>query len=260
MRWPACWVNSLQRVIPSGLVLPGYLRPRCKADLDSDPLLDMSHKLISLLLTLLLSALVATASPTHAAEPYTVKVWASVLFDTEGKSTEFRVVDEETLPAPFLKGVKQRLAQARIKPQLDGTEPASFRTGVRLDFLITPTDSGGTVTVKGLTIDPLPIKKYFASYPDDVARTGGWEGGVNATCTVGTDGTCIAVDVKALPGMPDSLRRFAIASFKQWQFEPQQLNGRPVEGQYTLQLTLQTEDTMPDDFRRPKSDHSLQRR
>ena len=88
--------------------------------------------------------------------------------------------------------------------------------------------------------------------PYDVAQTAGWQGEVQALCTVGSKGRCTTIDVKALPGIPESVRRFARASLEGWTFEPQQVNGKPIDGEYTLRLQLNTLDDAPEDFRRDK--------
>ncbi len=193
-------------------------------------------------------------------QPYPVTVLATVLFDVDGRAREFNVLDEETLPPQFLHGIKSRFLNARIPPQRDGTSPATFRTGVRLEMLISPNEAGGTVKIQSLNVEPLPLQRYFASYPDDVGRVGGWEGRVRAICTVGIAGVCTAIQVEALPGMPDSVRRFAISSLEKWVFEPQELNGRAVEGEYIMSVQLNTIDAMPVDFRVPKFDRVLQGR
>lgn len=212
-------------------------------------------------LPLLLALLSAPAwSGESSKEPYPVTVLASVLFDVDGKAREFDVLDEAALPPQFLNGIKSRFVNARIPPQRDGATPATFRTGVRLEMLISPNESGGTVKIQGLHVEPLPLQRYFASYPDDIGKVGGWEGYVRAICTVGVTGACTAIQVEALPGMPDSVRRFAKSSLEKWVFEPQELNGRAVEGEYVLSVQLNTIDSMPVDFRVPKFDRVLQGR
>ncbi|MES2585006.1 MAG: energy transducer TonB [Pseudomonadota bacterium] len=196
-----------------------------------------------------------TAVAAHAqtpAQPYTVEVWARVLFDTQGRATEYALVDEAQYPAQFAANVKERVARAKIEPPRDAGEAATLRSGVRLDFQVTPSAEGGSVKIVGLSMGPLPTQRYYASYPKDVAKAGGWEGEVQALCTVGSEGRCTAIEVKALPGIPESVRRFAKASLEGWTFEPQQVNGKPIEGEYTLRLRLNTLDDAPEDFRRDK--------
>ena len=117
---------------------------------------------------------------------------------------------------------------------------------------MTPSAEGGSVKIVGLSMGPLPTNRYYASYPTDVVKIGGWEGEVQATCTVGPEGRCTTIDVKALPGIPESVRRFAKASLEGWTFEPQQVNGELIDGEYTLRLRLNTLDDGPEDFRRDK--------
>lgn len=200
-----------------------------------------------------LAAVLATGafgqSPT---EPYSVEVWANVLFGTEGKPLAYSLVDEAKYPAKFIENVKSRIAQTKIPPPQESGKPATLRTGVRLDFLVTPTAEGGQVRISGLSMGPLPVKRYYASYPQDVTKTGGWTGEVEGICTVGIDGRCKTVEVKALPGMPESVRRYAKVSLEGWSFAPQELAGSPVEGEYILRLRLNTLDTAPEDFRQDK--------
>ena len=193
-------------------------------------------------------------------QPYRVTVWSLVLFDTSGQAKEIEVADASRYSAQFLDNVRSRLAKARVPPPQEGGAAATFKSGVRMEFLMTPSAAGGSARVVGLSVAPLPTKTYFASYPKDVAGAEGWEGAVSALCTVGVEGTCTAIAVKALPGMPDSVRRFARASLEGWVFIPQEVNGKPVVGEYELTLKLRTLDGAPEDFRENKFDRILRSR
>lgn len=195
-----------------------------------------------------LKAQTAQTAPT-ADEPYSVSVWARVLFGPDGLPAQYALVDEGKYPAEFAENVKARVAKARIPaPTVDG-KPVTLRSGVELRFQVTPNGDGGTVRLQGISMGPMPTRRYFASYPNDIARTGGWVGEASALCTVGTDGTCRTIEVRALPGMPESVRRFMRASLEKWEFEPQQVDGSAIEGEYLLAVRLRTEDSLPDDFR-----------
>lgn len=199
--------------------------------------------------------LAVSASAAHAetpAQPYTVEVWARVLFDTQGKVAEYALVDEAKYPAQFAENVKERVAKAKIDPPQENGQAVTLRTGVRLDFRVTPKAEGGSVKIVGLSMGPMPTHRYFASYPKDVGKTEGWEGEVQALCTVGIEGTCTAVAVTALPGMPESVRRFAKVSLEGWTFEPQRVNDKPIEGEYKFRVRLHTLDGRPEDFRQDK--------
>ncbi|TDP62738.1 energy transducer TonB [Roseateles toxinivorans] len=204
---------------------------------------------------LLSAAALVCAAPCIASdsdEPYSVSVWARLLFGPDGKPAEYAILDEDKYPAKFVENVKVRLARAVIPPpHIDGI-PTTLRTGVELRFTVTRTAQGGSVRVDGIAMGPLPVKQYFASYPRDVARSGGWQGDVTGVCTVGVDGRCRSIEVAALPGIPESVRKFMRASLEGWEFEPQLLDGQPVEGQYTLKMRLNTLDDAPEYFREDK--------
>lgn len=206
----------------------------------------------STLLVPLLLALALPASAQDAGAPYEVSVWARVLFGTDGKPAEFTLVDEDKYPAKFAENVKARIARASIPPpQVDG-KPATLRSGVEMRFTVTPAGQGGTVRVDGISMGAIPVKKYFAAYPADIAATGGWQGEASGVCRIGTDGRCATIEVVAAAGMPESVRRHVKASLEQWLFEPQQVGGKPIEGEYKLTLKFNTPDAMPEDFREDK--------
>jgi hypothetical protein len=207
-----------------------------------------------LLLASLISALsVTTVHGQELPEPYTVEVWANVLFGVEGKPTEYALFEEAKYPEKFAQNVKARVAQAKIQPPVVAERPATLRTGVRLNFLVTPQVNGGAqVKLNGLTMAALPIKRYFASYPKDISKTGGWTGEVEGICKIGVDGRCAAIKVTTLPGMPESVRRYAKASLEGWVFVPQEIDGKPIEGEYILRLVLNTLDEVPENFKQDK--------
>ena len=124
--------------------------------------------------------------------------------------------------------------------------------GRAAEYAVTPSAEGGSVKIVGLSMGPLPTIRYYASYPTDVVKIGGWEGEVQATGTIGVEGRCTTTDDKALPGIPENVRRFAKASLEGWIFEPQQVNGKPIDGEHTLRLHLNTLDDLPQDFRQDK--------
>lgn len=196
--------------------------------------------------------LACAAGAQGSAEPYAVSVWARVLFGPDGKPAEYALVDEGKYPATFAENVKARVARASVPaPQVEG-RAVTLRTGVELRFLITPSAEGGSVRTQGIAMGPLPVTRYFASYPKDVGRSAGWEGRASAVCTVGIGGRCTNIDVTALPGVPESVRRYMKASLEQWEFEPQQVDGKPIEGEYRLTLDFSTLDSSPENFREDK--------
>jgi hypothetical protein len=165
---------------------------------------------------------------------------------------EHELIDESKYPAKFAENVKARIVRAKIQPPESEGKPVTLRTGVRLDFVVTPTVGGGQVKLAGLSMGVIPLKRYYASYPTDVGQTGGWVGEVEGLCTVGVNGRCRQIEVRSLPGMPESVRRFARASLEGWSFSPQELDGKAIEGEYTLRMKLNTLDSAPEDFRQDK--------
>lgn len=200
------------------------------------------------------AAAAGTASVAAAADaPYTLEVWSNVLFGPEGTATEITLIDEASYPAAFAGNVKARLARAKVPPPQRDGQPTTLRTGVMMRFEITPAaGGGGQVRVAGLSVSPLPLKRYYASYPKDIAGSAGWQGEVEGLCTVAVDGRCRSIEVKALPGIPESVRRYARVSLEGWTFAPQELGGQPIEGEYRLRLQLNTLDDQPEDFRDDK--------
>jgi len=211
------------------------------------------------LAALCLAALQAVAADAMA--PYPVSVWTRVLFGVDGKPAEYMVVDEDKYPAKFVENVKQRVAQASIQPPLVDGKPVKLRSGVEMRFTVTPNaEGGGSVRVDGLSVGAIPIQRSLANYPADIAANGGWEGQVLGICTVGVNGRCRTVEVVAQPGMPDSVRRYAKASLDGWVFEPQQVDGKPIESEYRLLMYLNTLDSTPEDFRQDKFERLLKKK
>lgn len=205
-----------------------------------------------LLLGFACMVLALPAAAQTAGEPYEVSVWMRVLFGTDGKPVEYALVDEEKYPAKFAENVKARVARASIPPPAVDGRPSTLRSGVEMRFTVTPSGQGGTVKVEGIAMGALPLRRYFAAYPQDIAQSGGWKGEATGICRIGIEGRCSSVEVTALPGMPESVRRHVKASLEKWQFEPQQIGGQPIEGEYRLTLRYDTPDSLPEDFREDK--------
>jgi len=179
-----------------------------------------------------------------------LNVWFDVLFDENGQAKEVVPIDEASQSPGFWQQMSARLQKARIPPRQEEGRNASFRTGVRLYLNVDPAKS--TVAISSMQMVPIPTRIAYASYPKDAASKAGWEGEVKMICRVGTDGTCVESKVEMPAGMPESLRRYGRASMEQWRFQPQEVNGKPVEGEYVVLMRLKTADDMPVDFREPR--------
>jgi hypothetical protein len=198
------------------------------------------------------AACLPVAAGSRAKAPYSVDVWSSVLFAEDGRAGDIRIADESQLPPAFAAQVRTRLQNARIEPRIVDGKPATFRTGVRMTFAVTPSKGTGTVRVAGLEMAPLPIARSFVKFPVEIANSAGWQGEVTAICLVDIQGRCASTDVRAPAGVPESARRWAAASFERWRFEPQQVGGVPIAGEFALRVTIESEEGRSEDFREDK--------
>ena len=164
------------------------------------------------------------------------------------------MVKAPELTAAFVEQVRGQLGQARIPPVKDnGGTPAVFQTGVRMSYLVTPGSGpggGASVRLQGLRMEPRPVKRYAASQPEGLPANTPLSARVQ--CEVGTDGRCGEVKVVESTGTYDSLRRWALASARGYEFQPQRINGQPVPATVELELVLTLEDLKPADFRDPR--------
>ena len=217
----------------------------------------MLNSLHLLLSSVLLAGLLH--APAHAqtnpakpsGQPYTVEVWSDATFGLDGRLQTLQVADAAAQPAAFVERVKKQLASARIPPVLDSAgQPATFETGVRVQYLVTPADSGGTVRMTGMQIEPRPLRRYAASRPGGVPADTPLR--VRVQCTVGADGKCPDPKVLSADGNYDALRRWAAASLQGWEFAPQRINGQPVPAEVEVELTLTIDNLKPADFRDPR--------
>ncbi len=215
----------------------------------------------------LLAALLVPAAHAAAAsdptKPYQVTVQARVLFGTDGRAQDVAVIDADRQPAAFVNAVKERLAKARIAPPTDQGAPATLGTGVAMGFEVTPAPAGGQgqVRVTGMNLQPLLVKMEVLAMPRDAFAADETERRVTLQCTVDLQGRCAQVGVKGAPGMPEAVRRWAKATTDAWRFEPQTLNGKPIEGSHEVTLVVMIEpDLKPEDFREDKFDRATRNR
>lgn len=184
-------------------------------------------------------------------EPYTVEVWADALFGADGKLQSLEVPDAAQHPPAFVERVKKQLANAKIPPVTDAAgAPATFRTGMVTMLRIEPNDSGAAVRITGMAVGPRPTKRYAASQPDDVPVDVPTQ--VKVTCEVGPEGRCGDVKVLGANSSSEALRRWAVASMRGWEFEPQRVADKPVPGEAEVTLVLLPLNTRPRDFRDPR--------
>jgi TonB family protein len=208
-------------------------------------------KRLHLVLCAALAAAVLPAQANPPDQPYTVTVWSDATFGPDGSIQQLEVVKTPELTAAFVEQVRGQLSRARIPPVKDGSGvPAVFQTGVMTSYLITPGDKGATVRLQGMRMEPRPVTRYGASRPKDLPNDTPLSARVQ--CDVGTDGRCAEVKILESTGTYDSLRRWALASARGWEFLPQRINGQPVPATVEISLVLTLEDLRPADFRDPR--------
>jgi len=184
------------------------------------------------------------------ADNYEVRVALDALFDVEGRVAELQPHQEAEHPSAFWDGLKKRIANLKIAPPQDASgHPATLRTGLYVRLEITPGDQGGQARIAGMDVGPLILKEEYAGYPQDIAQSAGWTGLVDAECMVGTNGRCGDIKVKALPGMPPSVLRWATATLGLWEFRPPQINGVAFAVPFHQGFSLNTTDDAPVEFR-----------
>lgn len=191
---------------------------------------------------------VGAAAVAAPAEPYVVNVWADVLFGQDGRAVKVEVPDDEGQPAAFIERLKKQLQGAKVQPRTtaDG-QPATWQTGMQVSVQITPSEQGAQAKLLGISPGPRPLKVYAAPWPKDGPDNE--ESEVRVRCTVDVQGVCNGTVILATTGTSEGLRRWAVASMEGWRFEPQRLNGQPVEAEVQKRLVLHKRDTQPQDFR-----------
>lgn len=185
-----------------------------------------------------------------AGSDYALTVALDATFDPEGRLIQLQPHEEAEQPAAFWAVLRERLAAMKIAPLLDAAgQTVGFRTGLYVQVQVKSSDGGGEVAIAGVSPGPLVLTRAFAGYPKDIAAATGWSGDVTARCTVGPQGQCGDVRVEVLPGMPDSVVRWARASLGLWRFRLPEVNGVAVSAPVTQNFHLQTSEDLPVDFR-----------
>lgn len=193
------------------------------------------------------------AAPAQAAdERYEVVVAFDASFGTDGRVVELRPYNEGQQSAALWAQLKARLAAMQVPPvQDDAGQPATFRTGLYLTLEISKGDgSKGQVRITGLQPKPLVLSEEYFGLPKDISRSSDWAGDVEAECIVGIDGRCGEVKVKALPGIPESVLKWARATLELWRFQPPEINGKPIASPVKQSFSVNVKDIGPDYYRR----------
>ncbi|MDN3922179.1 hypothetical protein [Roseateles violae] len=180
-----------------------------------------------------------------AAEEGEAEVWFEVLFDTSGQASEVVPVNEAEQPAAFWAFMKPRLQALRVDPFVQDGRAVTYRTGVRLGLQIGHDGKAPTMALRSLTMAPAVLKRYAAKQPNEIS-TPGWNGEVGVLCTITREGQCRVKSVDSLPGVADSVRRWAKVSAEGWRFRAIEIDGQPIESEQKITLMLAVTEEMPD--------------
>lgn len=121
-----------------------------------------------------------------------------------------------------------------------------------MQFLVTPSEAGALVKLQRVTMSPLPVKTPMAAFPKGAIRGDGATAEAVGVCVVGVDGRCRTVEIEAPAGVTEPIRRYLRLSLAGWEFEPQQIDGNAVEGEYRLDMRFHNRRLRPVDFRQDK--------
>ena len=203
--------------------------------------------------------LVAALTNCHAQTPQVISVWSRVLFGEDGKVRESALVASESYDAAFADKVKAAVARASIQPPIVNGKAATLRTGVELRFEMTSNAGRPAAKLLGISMGPIPPKSGF---DQDVLEkiVDEWKGEVTISCNVGADGKCVTACVTGSPTPPEPLRRYFKATVEHWQFEPESIDGKAIEGEYRNTFLVDVQDRRQEDFRSEKFDRTIRRR
>jgi hypothetical protein len=195
------------------------------------------------------AAIALSASAALAADSYRVTAAFDTVFDADGRIVVLQPHEEADYPAAFWDGLRQRVQGLRITAPLDASgRPAMLSTGLYVQVEVSAGRDGGQLKIVGMDVQPLVMKRGYVGYPEDIAGAAGWTGSVDAECLLGTDGRCGEVRVKALPGMPPSVLRWAQVTLALWEFKPPRINDVPFAVPVKQAFGLQTKDDVPVNF------------
>ena len=170
-------------------------------------------------------------------------VWAAATFDKTGALAALNYSRLAAHSTEFLDQLRVPLTRMRIKPVIVDGEHVTFETGLRITVKISMEGRSARYSVQSVQIQPLPLKTFS---PDSKSlRLGNYETvrfQVDATCRVTKEGSCLEVHVRPIGGTaPEVFVKAVKEAYRQWIFEPQKVNGQPVEGEATMGFALNFE-------------------
>ena len=169
-----------------------------------------------------------------------VTVWADATFDKTGalESLEFSAFASQ--PASFLDRLRVPLSRMKIKPVMFNGEPAVFRTGLRVNAVVSTSAESARFSISSISVQPLPLQAFKPDFESLGLR--GYDEvrfEVTALCRVTVSGSCTEVRVRNDAGAaPERFLRAVREAYGKWTFQPQRVNGEAVEGEATMGFAL----------------------
>ena len=208
----------------------------------------------SLVLAVLALGLASSAMAQNAPSEEGFSVWARMLFGHDGKPREAQLLDEARYPPTFAAKIKQRLMHLEVPPPVLDGNPATLQSAAEVRVVISPAPEGEVARIIAINLGPYPKPRPIE--PRLIAAlTGGWEGAIEARCTVSPAGRCREIEVGTPPGALEPARRYVKAAMQRMRFDPVLLDGKPVASEFRKRFVVDTsESSGPEDFREPKFD------
>ena len=183
------------------------------------------------------------------AKPQELTVWTEVEFDPTGQARSLRFVDEKNYSQGFMDGLRERVMRLRIPAPKLGDQPASLRSGLRLQVEIDSNDQQAQVRLAGMNMMPLVLKRDFAPLP---ALHADFDKTYQVTCDIDAAGVCQVADIETDGPVEEPSRRWVLATLKLWRFQAPTLNDQPLPSRMQVPLRLlgtPTAEQAPPDFR-----------
>jgi TonB family protein len=176
-----------------------------------------------------------------------VEVWADTLYDTDGKPVSIKFLNKEAYSEVFLSRLMAHLAIRTIRAPVVEGKPASFETGTRIIAEVIPAGAGGA-TVNIIEVkDMLRMKRRAVfTWPRATWAAFGSRGGsITLKCTVSMQGRCDKVDIKSDASITQEVRQGLRKVIRAYEFEPQKINGQPIEGEFVITQSFRASDSFP---------------
>jgi len=174
---------------------------------------------------LLLAALFATSV---AADQYQGLKWATVDISPEGRVTQVELADP--LPEPMAVLMRQEIGTWAFTPAKVDDEAVPSRTHIAYTLRARALESGEYgVEIVDVRSGPRLRSQGGLHYPEQALRRG-IQGTVYLALTIAPDGSVADVDSQERSDVHAVLVTAARRAARTWQFEPEQIEGRPVQG------------------------------